>query len=332
MKLDWHEMIRMTTNRKTKFGGKLDSPMRVNPCPSICPFLPIAVVVWLAFANLTVCATSLTVGNVPGYPGTTVSVPITLAKATNMAGMQFDLAYNAGKVSSGAPVFGRALSNYVVRSREVSPGVWRFLFYSRSNSTLTVTNYSSVVTMPFYVAAGERSGSGPINPASAVLGHSDGSPLLPVTVQAGAIFVRTLNVQSNGSAEFFLASEADQRYLIQASTNLVDWVNISTNLALGNFMDLVDLDSPNYPHRYYRSALFDSVAGGLISSFTRAVDGAVKFKVSGLGGRSYIIQASTNLAQWENVSTNVVSGGALNFTDARAANFRQRFYRLQSGP
>ena len=36
----------------------------------------------------------------------------------------------------------------------------------------------------------------------------------------------------------FLASDADQRYLIQASTNLVDWVNISTNLGIGSFMDL----------------------------------------------------------------------------------------------
>ena len=91
--------------------------------------------------------------------------------------------------------------------------------------------------------------------------------------------------------------------------NLVNWVDVSTNIAIGSFMDLVDMDAATYPYRFYRSALFDAVVGGFIGSFSRSTDGAVSFLVTGLEGRAYVLQASTKLKQWVSISTNTTAGG-----------------------
>jgi len=187
--------------------------------------------------------------------------------------------------------------------------------------------------MPFTVAADERVGSGPIAPANVVLARGDGTAVAPVSGSAGTIFVsQVYRDPASGIVDMFFPTMPDQNYLIRATTNFVNWVNVATNVALSSFLDLVDMDAPHYPYRFYESALFDVVAGGRLGGMNRLPDGRVSLQLSGLEGRSYVIQASTNLLQWENVSTNLVSGGGLNFTDARAVNFRQRFYRLQSGP
>jgi hypothetical protein len=41
-----------------------------------------------------------------------------------------------------------------------------------------------------------------------------------------------------------------------------------------------------------------------------------------------VIQASTNLTDWQNVRTNVGVGGPMTFTGP-AANFARRFYRVR---
>ena len=103
-------------------------------------------------------------------------------------------------------------------------------------------------------------------------------------------------------------------------------------MATGSFMDLVDADAVIYPFRFYRSALFDVIAAGRIGGLTRLPGGGVTFQIAGLEGRSYIIQASTNLVNWVNLSTNLATGGTINFTDPNPAHPPTRFYRLQSGP
>src|SRR5207247_958319 len=123
-------------------------------------------------------------------------------------------------------------------------------------------------------------GSGPIAPQNVILAKGDASAVVPVSASAGTIFVTPLYREpGSGVVDLFFPSEQDQRYLIQATTNFVNWVNIATNVALSSFLDLVDTDAPNYPHRFYRSALFDAVVGGQIGSFSRATDGTIDFRI-----------------------------------------------------
>ena len=50
-----------------------------------------------------------------------------------------------------------------------------------------------------------------------------------------------------------VTSVAGQSYLFQASTDLVNWVSLSTNVAPSNLTVLVDPNATNFPARFYRA-------------------------------------------------------------------------------
>ena len=54
------------------------------------------------------------------------------------------------------------------------------------------------------------------------------------------------------------------------------------------------------------------------------------FKVSALPGRTIVIEASTNLLSWTAVATNLLSSGAVYFSDPGFTRFPERFYRAMS--
>jgi hypothetical protein len=56
-------------------------------------------------------------------------------------------------------------------------------------------------------------------------------------------------------------------------------------------------------------------------------DGEKRIQVQGLSDRQYVIQASTNLANWNSVTTNVSDSGTIQWTDPQPANQPGRFYR-----
>jgi len=195
--------------------------------------------------------TSLSVGNVPGYPGATVTVPVNLRRGGNVVATQFDVAFNPGKVSALEVLRGERLTNHVIRSRQIAPGVERVLIYSLNNAKLPATN-ATAASLPFTVSPTEYVSSGPLTPQNVILAQADGAAATPVSVNSGTIFVRPVNPLPNGSVQFFLPSAPDEIYAIQASTNLVEWTDISTNTASSLFLDLLDPDALLYPIRFYR--------------------------------------------------------------------------------
>jgi hypothetical protein len=48
----------------------------------------------------------------------------------------------------------------------------------------------------------------------------------------------------------------------------------------------------------------------------------------GMDGQNIVVQASTDLVNWVNVSTNVVSGGCISYTDPQLPALPNRYYRL----
>jgi len=275
--------------------------------------------------------TSLSIGSAPAYPGSSVSVQALLKGVTNAVAAQFDLSFNENKVTSDGVLAGASLADHTVKSRLVAPGIRRVLIYSLNNSAITSTN-RVIASLAFTLSPTEFVGSGPLAPANVTLADADASPVTPITLNSGQIFVRPANRRPDGVVDFFLPSEPDQKYLIQATTNFVHWDNILTNVAIANFMALVDMDGPNFPYRFYRSALFDAIIGGQIGGFLRSADGTVDFRITGLEGRAYTIQASTDLMIWADIGAAAATAGTIQFTDPNAAGFRQRFYRLKSAP
>jgi hypothetical protein len=194
--------------------------------------------------------TSLSIGSQPGFPAFPVTLQVMLKSPTNVAAAQFDLSYNPNKVIAGQIELFQALSNHVMRSYDLAPGVRRVLIYSPSNTIITNRQLARAT---FAVAAQERSSSGPISPAEAILAQNDGVAVLPLTINAGSIFVTPVHLGDDGTADLFLQVSNDQRYIIQASTNLQHWIPISTNSPVGDYLQHNDPDARNYQHRFYKA-------------------------------------------------------------------------------
>jgi hypothetical protein len=65
----------------------------------------------------------------------------------------------------------------------------------------------------------------------------------------------------------------------------------------------------------------------------RLQDGRFQFTLSNLtAGATYIIQDSTNLADWTSLATNVAASTVETWTDDRAAAFKRQFYRARHSP
>jgi Chitobiase/beta-hexosaminidase C-terminal domain len=60
-------------------------------------------------------------------------------------------------------------------------------------------------------------------------------------------------ISTNGAAQLSFSGEAGKTYVLQGSTNLMDWVPLSTNTPAMNLFNLLDPGATNYPIRFYRA-------------------------------------------------------------------------------
>jgi hypothetical protein len=49
-----------------------------------------------------------------------------------------------------------------------------------------------------------------------------------------------------------VAGMTGSNYVLQATTNFVNWTSLSTNPAATNVFDLMDPNATNFPYRFYR--------------------------------------------------------------------------------
>lgn len=78
------------------------------------------------------------------------------------------------------------------------------------------------------------------------------------------------------------------------------------------------------------SVLIRDSAGPRLQLPSIAANRQATFRVSGVDGKTYTLQGSTDLRAWETVATSVANGGVATFTDAATRPFR--FYRAQEAP
>ena len=288
-------------------------------------------VIWLLVAGTQVAPAipRLTVGTQRGFPGNTVEVPITLRFGSNdlrnVVALQADLIFAPSEASPGAMAGGSALRGHVLAGSSPSTGTRRILTYALNNAVLS---NGVVATLPFTVAAGIRSNVR-IELSNVILSTADGFSV-PVTSVGGAIVVSPLYVRpTDGNVEGYMEGLDDDRsYVVQATSNLVNWVNIATNAPVDSFLDFMDLDAHLFPRRFYRALPMGGVLGSVAS-----LDGMqFTYRLLGVTGRSYVIQASTNMQTWTDLTTNVAADGSVSLTNALNGTFPYRFFRLKSGP
>lgn len=184
-----------------------------------------------------------------GYPGVSVQVPLATT-ASNWTAFQTDIAFDITKVSSESAQLAANLSNHLILSREISPGIRRILVYS--TGLAAGSNRFSVANLPFAIFPAQYVSGGQVTPQNSTVVYPGGSATA-ASGTAGEIFVGPLHITTNGAAQFFFPTAANVEFAIDASTNLIDWINLTNVIAEGAFTEMVDSEAPLHPHRFYRA-------------------------------------------------------------------------------
>lgn len=222
-----------------------------------------------------------------------------------------------------------------------SPEIWRCTFEISTNATSwtslgsgrrisggwrldgIVVPTNATVRARGFIAGGHRNGS-----SWFVESLADRASTTPVLLKDGS------GIRSNRFC-FNVRAIEGQAVVIEASTDMVQWMPIRTNLttSIGQFL-VADAQTGLFRHRYYRARLCEGVlpppaitAGG--GSFQ---SGRFGFNVSGVTGQTVIIESSTNLVTWSVLSTNTLDDDALPFHDSKGTNFPWQFYRAKVLP
>jgi hypothetical protein len=190
-----------------------------------------------------------------------------------------------------------------------------------TNTVLNLTNVTAAQAGQYYVTVSDGDGSTNSTTASLLI-YSTNAAALKQPTYAGGQF--TFNV----------SGVPGYQYVVQASTNNANWFSVQTNTAPFTF---VDANAAQSRQCFYRTCNYTGSTGGLTVSLTidpttikpvltqsAYAAGQFSFNVSGVANQQYIVQASTNLADWVSVQTNTAP---FTFVDASAGQFSQRFYR-----
>ncbi len=140
-------------------------------------------------------------------------------------------------------------ANFIVVASGSAPLAYRWYFNTNTliagatNSTLALANIQSTNTGTYSVVVTNSAGS--VTSSVAVL-----------TVSSGVVQPQVSSVVFNsGTFGFSVSGSAGQSYLVQASTNLIDWNTLfTTNPATLPFV-WSDLTATNFPKRFYRIQL-----------------------------------------------------------------------------
>lgn len=116
-------------------------------------------------------------------------------------------------------------------------------------------------------------------------------------------------------------------YTVQASTNLVSWIDVATINSTSKLLTYTDPSRSTFKHRFYRilaTSLMRRMAVGMPRSDE---SGNVVIPVFGVGNEPFVLQTSPDLVQWTSLATNTALNGSI-CIDGAATNHVKRFYRL----
>jgi hypothetical protein len=66
------------------------------------------------------------------------------------------------------------------------------------------------------------------------------------------LHLTSLGLNSNRVFQLELSGTAGSNYVLQATTNFINWVPLATNKGATNLLDLMDIDASNFQYRFYR--------------------------------------------------------------------------------
>jgi len=88
--------------------------------------------------------------------------------------------------------------------------------------------------------------------ASAYASNYDNSIASSALLQVQPLYFASQNWLANGQFQLGFIGVPGSNYVLQATTNFINWIPLSTNQAITNLLNLLDPAASNYPYRFYR--------------------------------------------------------------------------------
>jgi hypothetical protein len=195
----------------------------------------------------------------------------------------------------------------------LTSGIYNYEISAGNNTNVTISNLVEGATY-YFAATSHDGGESPFS------GEVSYTVPLNTSNAPGSI---SLPINSNGQFDFAVSGLNGNQYVVEASSDLVHWMPVMTNSVPFTFTAV------NTGQGFFRAVLYDipqnpsSLPMATLAS-PLPLSGQFSFTVIGASGQQYVVETSTNLTQWTQVTTNTAPftyvGGNLN-------QFSQQFYR-----
>jgi hypothetical protein len=128
------------------------------------------------------------------------------------------------------------------------------LHHSDTNATLryTTNNTLPTVTSTRYTGPFVLTNSAIVQVMAFEAGFTNSVATTASFTIRPPIYFSSHGSYSNGTFQVQFSGLAGQSYVFEASTNLINWTYLSTNVAPSNIFLLIDPRATNFPYRFYR--------------------------------------------------------------------------------
>jgi uncharacterized repeat protein (TIGR03806 family) len=200
--------------------------------------------------------------------------------------------------------------------------IWRSILYQRANST------DSTVKMP--PLARNLVDTNAMSVLSAWINSLPGTNALapPTIAPNGGVFQVSVSVSlqsTNGGDDLYYTLDSSlpdtNAFHYSGPFNLTSNATVRANAFKAGFNNSVAATAV-----FTLRPPFQFTSGGFFTN------GAFQMPVSGLAGKSYYLQATTNFINWVALSTNIAPSNSFYLLDPNATNFMYRFYRAVELP
>ncbi|MCX6930751.1 MAG: immunoglobulin domain-containing protein [Verrucomicrobia bacterium] len=149
-------------------------------------------------------------------------------------------------------------------------------------------------------------------------------------IQLLPLKIDLISLMPNGQIQL-QASGPPGSYAVEASPNLADWVELTNLTTTGTSFQYVDSET-NLSRRFYRlhRLPLKQPIPLKIDSINLMPAGQIQLQASGPPGH-YAIEATTNLADWAELTNFITTGTNFQYLDSEA-NLSRRFYRVHRVP
>jgi hypothetical protein len=210
----------------------------------------------LAGAAPVSAAPALSASPVSALRESVASAPINITGAAGIVAVQFDLVYDAGFISAGTLTPGTALHGHIIVPNKISADRLRVIIYSPQNAPLTDGVAASVALTISTLA--------PLGPTTlrleGVLFSNASAQPIAGTASNGTMTIApafpprldTLTRAQNGNVSFLLTGSSGTSYVLQNSSDLLNWNPFSTNFLSGASL-LINDSTLGVSRRFYRA-------------------------------------------------------------------------------